>query len=172
MQTILNQQLFIIKLAFNQNTKMLKIKLTCLLLSLGLTRLVVSLSLVLSMAVMLMREKERDQSAEWEAAVCSSSTKEYTSHNPHLIHHIHENTPLHASHHLTPHSATEQICHQLLTTIWTNRTGKAHSLFRLTLLINTIHIKYCLIQSSYWKFLHFAYSQVTMTAKFSTCTLM
>ncbi len=68
-------------------------------------------------------------------------------------------------------SNSKYPCHQLLTTIWTNRTGKAHSLFRLTLLIITIHIKYCLIQSSYWKFLHFAYSQVTMTAQFSTCTL-
>ncbi len=110
MQTILNQNIFIIKWAFNQNTKRLKINRTCLLLSLGLARLVVSLGLVLSVAVMLMRERERDQNAEWEAAVCSSSTKAYTSHNPHLSFITFMKTPpLQASHHPTPHSAAEQI---------------------------------------------------------------
>lgn len=87
-------------------------------------------------------ERKTESEAQNEKQLSAPpAKKENTSHYPHLIHHIwkHPSYML-----LITWRPIQQLSkypyHQLLTTILTSHTGKAHWLFRLTLQIIIIHI--------------------------------
>lgn len=148
----------IIELAFSENVRMLKMRLTCLLPSLGLTRLVVSLGLALSEAVMLTRERQ-NQKHRMKGSCLLLLHKGKTQATAHISFITYMKTPVTCFSSADASFTNWANIHiiSLWTLFLTRCSGKAHWLFRLTLHYYT-HIQCCLMQSSHQRVLLAAYS--------------
>lgn len=144
-------------------------RLTCLPLSLSLTRLVVSLGLASSVAVMLTRERQNQKHRMRSSCLLLLHKGKHkplpTSHSSHM------KTPqLHASHHLKPHSATEQIS---ISSAFDHHFNKSH--WKSSLIVQTritdYYYTHNAIKTPGGSIVAYSDHRLPWQTKFSLCTL-